>query len=195
MARLRKKKFDENTVLEKAVNLFWRKGYNATTAQDMVNELGISRSSLYDTYIDKRTIFIKSLKQYEEITTDILVDMLEKAKNPERAVKKIFQDTIQQSLADDLSKGCLMVNTTVELMNSDKEIADIVHNNNQRVEAALTRIIEKGQEKGSFSKRETAVAFAHFIFGTMRTLRLVARSGADKKTMEDIANVSLSALK
>jgi TetR/AcrR family transcriptional repressor of nem operon len=192
---VRKKKFDEDAVLERAVNLFWRKGYHATTAQDMVDELGISRSSLYDTYVDKRTIFIKSLKRYEEITTDTLIDMLGKAKNPERAIHRIFRDIIQQSLADNFSKGCLMVNTSVELANNDQEIAGIIHHNNRRAEAALTRMIKKGQEEGLFSKREKAIAFAHFIFGTRRTLQLVARLGADKKTMEDIAKISLSALK
>ncbi|WP_426670457.1 TetR/AcrR family transcriptional regulator [Mucilaginibacter sp. McL0603] len=192
---MRKKNFDENIVLERAVNLFSRKGYNATTAQDMVDELGISRSSLYDTFIDKRTIFIKSLKRYEELTTDILINMLEAAKNPERAINLIFHDTIQQSVADNSLKGCLMVNTTVELVNDDKEIADIVRNNNQKFEAALAKIIEKGQEEGSFSKRETAATFAHFISGIMGALRLVAKSGANKKTMEDIVKVGLFALK
>jgi TetR/AcrR family transcriptional repressor of nem operon len=121
--------------------------------------------------------------------------MLETAKNPERAINLIFRDTIQQSVDDNFSKGCLMVNTIVELVNDDKEIADIVRNNNQKFEAALAKIIEKGQEEGLFSKRQSAVAFAHFISGIMGALRLVARSGANKKTMEDIVIVGLFALK
>ena len=63
----RTKDFDENEVLTKAMNLFWSRGYNATSMEDLVSGLGISRSSLYDTYTDKHTLFIKALENYQQI--------------------------------------------------------------------------------------------------------------------------------
>ena len=63
----RTKDFDENEVLTKAMHLFWSKGYNATSMEDLVSGLGISRSSLYDTYTDKHTLFIKALENYQQI--------------------------------------------------------------------------------------------------------------------------------
>ncbi|MEJ0106748.1 MAG: helix-turn-helix domain-containing protein [Bacteroidota bacterium] len=64
----RTKVFDEQMVLDKAMNLFWQKGYNATSAQDLVNGLSISRSSLYDTFGDKHSLFVKALKQIPQRT-------------------------------------------------------------------------------------------------------------------------------
>ncbi len=61
----RTKDFDENEALSKAIQLFWHKGYNATSMQDLVDGLGISRSSLYDTYTDKHTLFVKALESYQ----------------------------------------------------------------------------------------------------------------------------------
>ncbi len=62
----RTKDFDEQEVLKKAVCLFWNKGYNATSMQDLVDQLGISRSSLYDTYGDKHTLYLKALEEYQQ---------------------------------------------------------------------------------------------------------------------------------
>ena len=191
----RNKEFDEEELLEKAVNLFWRKGYNATSAQDLVDELKINRSSLYNTYKDKKTLFQKSLKKYQEQQTAAVITMLAKADDPEKAIKKVFAALIKESNEDTTAKGCFMVNTAVELAGQDAEIGVLVHNNNKSVEDALTTTIEKGQQMGQFSTRNTARAYARFLFGNINALRVIARSGADKKALNDVADIALSSLK
>ena len=191
----RKKDFDEDELLEKATNLFWRKGYYATSAQDLVDELKINRSSLYNTYSDKKTLFQKSLKKYQEQQTNAFIALLKKAEDPETAIKKVFADLIKESNEDTVARGCFMVNTAVELAGQDEEIGALVHNNNNSVEDALTAIIEKGQKMGQFSTKNSPRAFARFLFGNINALRVIARSGADKSALDDVANVALSALK
>src|SRR5436309_2382108 len=97
----RKKEFNEDELLVKATNLFWRKGYNATSAQDLVDELKINRSSLYNTYSDKKTLFEKALKKYQEQQTNAIIDMLNKADDPEEAIKQIFDNLVKESCEDD----------------------------------------------------------------------------------------------
>jgi TetR/AcrR family transcriptional repressor of nem operon len=191
----RKKEFDEDELLDKAVNLFWRKGYNATSAQDLVDELKINRSSLYNTYNDKKTLFQKSLKRYQEQQTGALLELLANAKDPEWAIRKVFDDFVEESRNDNVARGCFMVNTAVELAGSDAEIGALVHNNNDSVEDALARIIEKGQQMGQFSTKNSPRAFARFLFGNINALRVVARSGADKSALNDIAEIAISSLK
>jgi len=191
----RKKEFDEDELLEKAVSLFWKKGYHATSAQDLVDGLGINRSSIYNTYTDKRTLFTKSLKHYQAKQTNAMIAMLSKAENAKKALKQIFGNLIKESVEDSLLKGCFMVNTAVELAGIDPEIGDIVNKNNKSVEDALTKIIEKGQYDGQFSKGNDARTFARFIFGNITAIKVAARSGTPEKTLEDIAEVALSALK
>jgi TetR/AcrR family transcriptional repressor of nem operon len=191
----RNKEFDEEELLEKAVNLFWRKGYNATSAQDLVDELKINRSSLYNTYTDKKTLFQKSLKKYQDQQTNAMITVLAKAKDPEKAIRKVFADLVKESKEDTVAKGCFMVNTAVELAGQDAEIGAIVHNNNKSVEDAFTTIIEKGQQMGQFSTKNTARAYARFLFGGINALRVIARSGADKTALNDVANITLASLK
>ncbi|MBS1520325.1 MAG: TetR/AcrR family transcriptional regulator [Bacteroidetes bacterium] len=191
----RKKEFDEDELLEKATNLFWRKGYNATSAQDLVDELQINRSSLYNTYSDKKTLFKKALKKYQEQQTKALIDMLSKADDPEKAIKRVFDGLVKESCEDTVARGCFMVNTAVEIAGQDEEIGVLVHANNKSVEDALVTIIEKGQKMGQFSTKNTARAYARFLFGSINALRVIARSGADKNALKDVASITLASLK
>lgn len=191
----RKKEFDEDELLEKATNLFWRRGYNATSAQDLVDELQINRSSLYNTYSDKKTLFQKALKKYQEQQTEAVLELLNKADDPEKAIKQVFDNLVKESREDTAARGCFMVNTAVEIAGQDQEIGAIVRANNQSVEDALSAIIEKGQKMGQFSTRNTARAYARFLFGNINALRVIARSGGDKSALNDVANIALASLK
>lgn len=191
----RKKEFDEDELLNKAVNLFWSKGYHATSAQDLVDGLGINRSSIYNTYTDKKTLFTKSLRQYQAKNTNAVLAILNNADNAGEAIAGILHAVIKESQEDALTKGCFMVNTAVELSSHDKEIGDLVTENNQSVEDALTKTIEKGQHDGQFKTSVSALALARFIFSTISGLRVAARSGSNTQTLEDIVAVALSALR
>jgi len=191
----RKKEFDEAAILDKAVDLFWRNGYHATSAQQLVEALGISRSSLYDTYTDKRTLFLKALKQYQDRYETALIQYANQATDAEQGVRGIFSGLLQECAVDELNKGCFMVNTSIELSALDPEIGQLVAENKRNVEDALTRLVKKGQDAGQLNTRKTARAFGRFLFGTITALRVAARSRTDKKVLQDIVDVTLSALK
>lgn len=191
----RTKVFDEEVVLNKAVNLFWEKGYNGTSAQDLVDELGISRSSLYDTYGDKFQLFKNALLQYRKQFAGAMIEMIDKSDDFGKTLNDIFQYVVTESLQEKFSKGCFMVNSSVELAPHNLEIAEVVNANMQDVEDALFRLIKKGQEAGQFSNDHTPRSLARFIFNTISGLRVASKSGADKKVFDDIVKVTLSALK
>jgi TetR/AcrR family transcriptional repressor of nem operon len=191
----RTKVFDEETVLNKAVNLFWEKGYNGTSAQDLVDELGISRSSLYDTYGDKYQLFKNSLLQYRKQFAGAMIEMIDTSDDFGKTLKDIFQYVVNESLQQKYSKGCFMVNSSVELAPHNLEIAEIVNANMQDIEDALFRLIKKGQEVGQFSNSHTPRSLARFVFNAISGLRVASKSGAEKKVFDDIVKVTLSALK
>lgn len=193
MARV--KEFDEKTVLEKAVDLFHCKGYNATSAQDLVDALGISRSSLYDTYGDKRSLYLKALQYYRSTASDRMIDMVKNSTDIEETIKQIFKAAVKESVEDKLSKGCFLVNTTIELAPHDKDVAEIVNQNRTDVENALCLAIKKGQDNGVFTKAQSAISLARFIFNNISGLRVAAKSNAEKKVFDDIVKVTLSVLK
>jgi TetR/AcrR family transcriptional repressor of nem operon len=191
----RKKDFDEDELLEKAVNIFWKKGYHATSAQDLVDGLGINRSSLYNTYTDKRTLFTKSLKRYQQQRTGLMLRTLQQSQEIGETIKQIFNHIIDEDMADTMKKGCFMVNTAVELSMQDAEINEIVSANNQSVEDALVAAIEKGRQSGQVLNPLASRAIAQFVFATISGLRVTARSGAGRQVMQNIADVALYSLK
>lgn len=191
----RNKAFDEDEVLDKAVHLFSQKGFNGTSAQDLVDCLGISRSSLYGTYTDKRTLFVESLKRYREKTAGTLLSLLQSTDDAEAIIKQVFNTLIKDSIEDKLFSGCFMVNATVEMAPHDDEVSAIVNGNMQDVEEALFKAVRKGQQSGQFSTQHSARSLARFLFNTFSGIRVAAKSGTDKKVLDDVVKVALGALK
>jgi len=190
----RAKEFDEVVVLDKAIDLFWKKGYYATSANDLVSGLGLSRSSIYSTFIDKRTLFIKALKRYSQLNVATVLEEVKQSENIPKTIAAIFNNIITQDDSAEISKGCFMVNTGIELAVHDKEIAEIVNQNNIYVESALKTAIKKGQYLGQISKRHKPYSLARFIFNNVSGLRVTVKSNKEKKELEEVVKLCLSVL-
>ena len=191
----RTKQFNEEEILDKAISLFWDKGFNGASAQDLVNYLGLSRSSIYDTFSDKHTLFIKALQQYRKQGGDGLKEALENSNDVKETIRAIFKQAVLETLQDSENKGCFMVNTTTELAIHDKEIAKIVNDNRNEIQGFFFEAIQRGQEIGTISKNKDALALSRFIFNSYSGIRVSARSsGIDKATLDDIVKVTLSVL-
>ncbi len=191
----RTKVFDEDLILEKAMNLFWKKGYNATSAQDLVDYLGISRSSLYDTYGDKHSLFVKALKQYRKERIDPVINGVDKAEDIEAYIRNVFEVVKIEALSEERSKGCFMVNAAVELAPVDDEVATIANSIMRDTENAITKAIKKGQQQGLFTTVHSARSLARFAFNSLNGLRVTIKFDASKRMFDDIVNVCLAALK
>jgi TetR/AcrR family transcriptional repressor of nem operon len=191
MARI--KTFDKTNVLDRAVELFWQKGCQGTSMQDLVDHLGISRSSLYDTYGDKGQLFLAALEQYRHQTGAALLAILEGATAAKPVLRQLFEVIIEESLVEQ-PKGCLMVNTAVEAPLLDSQVAQVVEENRLEMVAALGRLLERGQSSGEISTRHPARTLAGFVFNTITGIRVSARAKVDHQVLEDIVEVTMSAL-
>lgn len=193
MARL--KVFNEEDALDKAIEIFWSKGYNGTSAQDLVTYLGLSRSSLYDTFGDKHSLFIKALQRYQKKSYDDVSSVLQKSENIKETIKEIFAQAIIESFEDKITKGCFMVNSTVELALHDTEIGKVVNDNRQKMEEVFFLAIKRGQELNQISRSSDPRLLARFIFNNYSGIRVLARSaGTPKQVFDDVLKVLLSLL-
>jgi TetR/AcrR family transcriptional repressor of nem operon len=125
----RTKDFDESEVLNKAVSVFWLKGYNGTSMQDLVDSLGISRSSLYDTYGDKHTLYLKALEFYQNTSGSAMYNIATNATSSREAIKQLLELVVNNLLSDKQHKGCFMVNAEVEVAPHDIEVRDMLCKN------------------------------------------------------------------
>ncbi|MFH7005308.1 TetR/AcrR family transcriptional regulator [Flavobacterium bizetiae] len=191
----RTKEFNEDQALDKAIEIFWHKGYNGTSAQDLVTHLGLSRSSLYDTFGDKQKLFAQSLQRYQKNAQKQVMELFDQSENIKETLHDIFKQAVIESLEDRITKGCFMVNSSVELAMHDEEIAKIVKNNSQVMEEVFTKAVQKGQDSGDILKANSAKVLARFIFNNYSGIRVLARSGErDKQVYDDIVKALFSML-
>ena len=190
----RTKDFDEDEVLAKAVRLFWYKGYNGTSMQDLVDGLGISRSSLYDTYGDKHTLFIKALESYQESATNKMRDIVNNSGSAKEAIKQLLEMTTLDLMGDNQHKGCFMTNSAIEVAPHDKEVSKMICQNDQKIENAFCTAIEKGQKSGEITSKRDARALARFIINNVTGMRVSAKLTTDKDVFDDIIKLTISIL-
>jgi len=108
------KQFDIEETLDKAMRAFWAKGYEATSLETLVADMGIKRGSIYATYGDKRSLFIESLRRYEEKYRKEFLRALARNRSPREAISLVFNEAVDAALSDDSRSGCFLVNTALE---------------------------------------------------------------------------------
>ena len=190
----RTKSFNEEETLDKVKELFWRKGYNGTPPQDILDGTGLSRSSLYDTYGDKHTLFIKTLQRYRQSDTAVVIEYLDAAPDAAVAIRRIFHAAYDALMTDPPRKGCLMVNSLNELAPHDTEVEAIVQENRLAMEDAYTRAIKRGQRQGQIAKTHQPRALARYLVNSLWGLTNNLKLGLDKKAADDIVRITLSVL-
>jgi TetR/AcrR family transcriptional regulator, transcriptional repressor for nem operon len=190
----RSKEFEKEEVLDKAIQLFWSKGYNGASMQEVVDCLGLSRSSIYDTFGDKRKLFVEALEKYRKESSCKMIRMLDEATDPKGAIESVFKTAVEESIADEQHKGCFVVNAAVELAPHDKEFEQIVNQNKEAVENAFEKLIEKGQAQGQITQKQDAKALARFIYNNFSGIRIAAKTGTSRESLEDVARVVMSVL-
>ena len=190
----RVKLFDQQEVLTKAMNLFWKQGYSATSVQDLVSHLGINRASLYDTFGDKEKLFLKAFQNYRKTNTEGIIQFLESQDNVKEGFRQLFEMAIEDSVNDQEKKGCFVVNTTTELIPCDKKIFEIIQENRKTFEAIFLNYLKSGEVKGQFKKGKDLPAIATLLFTLYNGLKVVSKVNSNKKELSNSINQVLSLL-
>lgn len=192
MARI--KLFNEDEVLDKAVCLFWHKGYNGTSMQDLVDSLGISRSSLYDTYTDKHTLYLKALERYQQMGQANVSAIIDQDLPAKTKIYKLLQMYIADAQQENQQKGCFMVNAELEVAPHDTAVNEMVCKNNQQMEAAFYQIITSGQQSGEINNQQDARSLTNFLLNATKGMRVSASSVNDHGYFDGIIETAMSVL-
>jgi TetR/AcrR family transcriptional repressor of nem operon len=177
------------------MDLFWKQGFEATSIQELVEATGINRGSMYDTFGDKRDLFIAALTHYADQSAENRLQILKDADAPLDGIRNFFHAIIEASGTEETQRlGCLMTNSTVELSLRDPEIGDLLRDRLEQVESAFARSLRKAKRRGELHRAHKTRALARFLTGTIQGIRVLARAGADRATLVDIVDVALSQL-
>ncbi|GAA1382968.1 MULTISPECIES: TetR/AcrR family transcriptional regulator [Peribacillus] len=188
----RSKEFDEKAVLRKAMELFWEQGYEKTSMQDLVDHMGIHRRSIYDTFGDKRSLFLASLNHYEELIVNEMERIISSTPSIKQTIRDVFIFVLNS--IEQYPKGCLSVNAAIELSLLDKEIGRIVTKMFNRTEDMFNNLIKRGQTSGELSKEIDSDNTSRFLHNNLVGIRVLIKTNYNKKELEGIITLALSVL-
>jgi len=185
----RTKTFVREEILEKAMELFWKKGFHGTSMQDLVDHLGINRASLYATYGDKYQLFLETLTQYRKEQIHMLNKLL---KQPEDIIKFLEDFLVQQNVDGSCSKdGCFIVNTSIDMAPHDEKVNKLVVGNMISFEQKFEAFFELAQQNGLISNKNSPRTLARFLYTSSVGLRVLARTVNDPEVIREIAKTTV----
>ena len=189
----RPREFDEAAVLDAAMDCFWRDGYEATSVRDLAAQMGIAGTSLYNAFGDKRSLFREVLRRYAERSTRERIARLEARFPPKEAIRAFFGEIVDRSVAGD-RRGCLLVNTALEMAPHDPEFAAEVAVRLGEIEAFFRRAVTAAQVDGSVPPDRDAADLARLLLGVTLGVRVLARSNPRRELLEGVVRPALSLL-
>lgn len=189
----RPRTFDREEVLDRALDTFWYQGYEATSMQDLVDAMDISRASLYNAFGSKHDLFLEVLQHYEKQRLSQTLGTLHEVDSVKAAIRAIFEQTADEAACAD-RRGCLLTNTATELCARDAECAEQVQRNFARLEAAFEEALQRGQSSGELSDTLDLQALARFFTTSLQGLRVMAKTQPDRVALQDVVNVTMQVL-
>lgn len=191
----RAKEFDIKDAENKALSLFWEKGYEACSVNDLVLNIGLSRSSLYDTFGDKRQLYLRALDKYRKSRLEKMHEALRKTEDIYSAFETFLNDSCSMPGANVRNRGCFMVNTAIELGFADAEFSEIVNSNKTEIENMFSHFIHQAKQSGNISSEWSDIALARVLYNTITGLRVASRSNADYAASQDVVEATMALLR
>ncbi|MCP2335668.1 TetR/AcrR family transcriptional regulator [Actinomadura rupiterrae] len=189
----RTKEFDPDTALRRALELFWERGYEGTSMADLVERTGVARASLYATFGGKHDLYVKALELYAEDNAPRLLDELSNPGPVLPQVRAVVRRFAAESSSSSL-RGCLVVNTAVELAARDGEAARKVEASWTNLEALLTSALVRARAQGELAADRDPRALARMLLVLMQGMRVLGRAPGGEARLRDAADQALTLL-
>jgi TetR/AcrR family transcriptional repressor of nem operon len=192
--QMRTKAFDIDQVLDKAVRIFWLKGYEATTIPALEIQMGIKRQSLYNTFGNKHSLFLSALKRYhDQIIVENFAQLLTTS-SPKRAIKDYFYQRIKGIRDPNTIDGCLITNSLTELGLSDQEVKKQTKKTLEYMEQVFYKAIMRAQDLGEVDSSKNAELIAMQLLNNAQGLFVLSKSGTSRKKLNTLVEQFLTIL-
>jgi TetR/AcrR family transcriptional regulator, transcriptional repressor for nem operon len=191
----RPRTFDQEKALEAAADCFCSRGYEATSVRELSDSMGIGGASLYNAYGDKRALFDAALDHYCNGSMRERMARLEQRTSGLEAIEGFFADVIEKSLKDRDRKGCLLVNSAMEMAPHDAKLAARISSYFSELRGFFVRNIATGQARHEIAPAANADFYSAHLLSVLMGIRVLARFNPDRAFLEAAAGASLRALR
>ncbi len=189
----RPKNFEPDVVIAQAMETFWTNGYAGTSPAELAAATGVAKGSLYHAFGSKRDLFDKALALYDRAGSEMTEEFLARPGTAEERIRAYLQLLVEADLDGPVRRGCLAVNTALELGGRDEEATRAVRRMQERTIHLLTARIEQGKRDGDVAPEVDAGTQARFLMNTIAGLRVMART-FDGPTLHQIIETALTGL-
>lgn len=188
------KQFNKEKVLEVASTIFHQKGYNGTSIDEILKATGLSRSSLYDSFKDKHSLYLQSLEFYKIAERDAYEVVNQKKLNGLQKIESLFKEVVNHLINHPDDNGCLMVNAAAEMSKRCEKTAQVICNNKDDVQELFATWLSDAQEEKVINLSKPAKSYSPFLFNALCGLKVLSQSGASKAELNNVVKVTLDAL-
>ena len=178
--------FNRKFVLKQATNVFHDKGFNATSMQDLVDATGLNRSSIYNTFKNKVSLYLECLKSYEDSYTRETSKRLIQSNTGLQAIQQIFELYLNEVIQDKDSRGCLIINCKSEMANHEGSITNFLNSNQQKMLELLEDIAAQGQNDGTINNKQSPKEYSLYLYSSIQGFRMTGILISDKKQLQSI---------
>lgn len=186
--------FNREIVLSKVRDLFWNKGYNGTSMQDLVETTGLNRSSLYNSFGNKQSLYEMVLKQYQEASKSLFQDALSRADNPKQAIQNIFENVLEDMMSDTDQKGCFSLNCKAELSRTEGTVRSLLENNEANALKLFKDLVQEGQDHEVINLTSTAEDYAYYLYSAFQGLRMTGMLINDRNKLQKIIDNTIETI-
>lgn len=190
----RPRSFDDDVVIDRAMDVFWTNGYANTSPAQLAEATGVAKGSLYNAFNSKRELFDRVLARYDRQVSELAGELLSRPGTTRECLRTALRSIVDFDHAQQSPRGCLVGNTAVELAGHDPEIARAIRAMQDRQTAALTARIEQGRRDGDVGRDVEALAIAEFLATTLAGLRVMAMTH-DAPTLYRVIDSALALLR
>ncbi len=189
----RPREFNEREALDKAMNVFWAKGYQGATPQDLLKAMGLSKSSFYATFASKHDLFLRCIKHYNEMGLRFFAGLLSQD-NARSAIEHMYEQMIDIAMSANGRRGCMLVNCATELSPHDPQVEALVKDGLSKLEQTLYKTILRGQKRGHIAAKHNPHTLAKYLLSSNSGFQVMAKARPNRKALRDVVSVVLSAL-
>ncbi|MEP6729370.1 MAG: TetR/AcrR family transcriptional regulator [bacterium] len=182
--------YDREKAIKNALDVFWRQGYEATSMTDLCRETGLSKSTLYAVFGDKRRMFLDAIQEYSNGLLDELRDRYRAAASPAAFLHDVLYSIAREAGPNSERRGCLVMNSATEFAQSDRDVARIVRRTLDQMTALFEDALVRGTRQGvarTKSSRVTAV----FLVSTIAGMKTMVKAGRSQQELEALADMAM----
>jgi TetR/AcrR family transcriptional regulator, transcriptional repressor for nem operon len=189
----RPRSFDDDVVVDRAMDTFWSTGYANTSPAQLAAATGVGKGSLYNAFNSKRELFERALDRYDVLGAEFAEEMLSRSGSTRQCIDGFLRFLVDSDIDQPVRRGCLAVNTAVEFAGQDPEITRTVRTIQEHTIRILAARIDQGRRDGDVNLDLDARTFAEFLMNTIVGLRVMAKTH-DGPMLHRIIDAALATL-